>query len=163
MPTLRFHDTFTPVERKILSRTFHQNCRDLGISHRDASIDIRRATIPNPHALGAITKVEPDRYIVILNSKNDLMRSIFALGHEMVHFDQHTRGDMQNDHVRQLVFWKGKSFPAWLCESNEHYNHLPWEKEAAAKQNGLLENALRFLLPDERRLVCDTAIALVAA
>ena len=156
MPTLRFHDTFTPTERRILSRTFHQNCRDLGIVHRDAAINVNRVHIPNQGALGAISKVASDQYILILNTQNDLMRSIFALGHEMVHFDQHTRGDMTDDPVKQLVYWKGKSFPAWLCESPEHYNNLPWEKEAAAKQNDLMENAIRCLPRHERQHVLST-------
>src|SRR5690348_6614288 len=140
MPTLRFHDSFSATERKILTRTFHQNCRDLGVSKRDASINVGRILIPNPVALGAITCFAKDEFGLILNSKNDFLRSIFCLGHEMVHFDQYTRGDLRDDRFRQLVYWKGKSFPAWMTSSKEHYDTLPWEIEAAEKQDTLMDS-----------------------
>ena len=159
MPTLRFHDRFDATERRILTRTFRQNCRDLGITNRDASIDVRKVKLNRKHSLGAITHPAPGLFIMILNRENDLMRSIFALGHEMVHFDQHTRGDMRDDPVTQTTFWKGEAFPAWLTRSPEHYERLPWEIEAHAKQDALMDNAMRCLPLDERRFVCDNAIA----
>lgn len=159
MPTLRFADDFSSTERKILMRTFHRNCRDLGITKYDASIDIRRTFMPNPTTLGAISHIERDRYIVMLNTQNDLMRSIFAIGHELVHFDQHERGDMRDYPDLDITVWKGKSYPAWVTQSKEHYDSLPWEIEAAAKHEQLFDSAMRCLPYDERAIVCNRSIA----
>jgi hypothetical protein len=158
MPTLRFSDKFGPTERRILSRTFHQNCRDLGISNRDASIDVRRVKLPFAHQLGAISKVEKDRYILIINRENDLLKSIFCVGHEMVHFDQYSRGDLTDDARKQLVYWKGKSFPTWMSGSREHYANLPWEAEAISKHHDLMDSAMAALPFDERLFVCGSSL-----
>lgn len=159
MPTLRFADDFNSTERKILMRTFHQNCRDLGITKRDASIDVRRHYMPNPATLGCISHIEEDRFLIFLNTQNDLMRSIFAIGHELIHFEQHVRGDMFDDHIVGGTFWKGKFFPASITQSKEHYDELPWEIEAAERHEELFDSAMHCLPHHERAVVCDRSLA----
>lgn len=152
MPTLCFDHNFSKIEKRILSKTFHQNCRDLGISKVDASIELRRIPMESEKHLGCVIHLHPvdaKRFIMLLNNALDIRHNVFVLGHEMVHVHQHMRGDMLDLHDTQEVIWKGKRFPAAVCENRLFYEHLPWEKEAFAKQDGLLQSAIRCLDREE--------------
>lgn len=156
MPTPCFDENFTPTERKLLSKTFRQNCLDLGIADHDAVVEIRKVSIGGKSHLGCITRVEDDRFLILLNKDHFHMgRSIFAMGHEMVHFHQHRRGDLVIDDVKQGWRWRGTFFPAVICTSMLIYADLPWEKEAMSKDDKLYDSAIANLSEDERAIVGD--------
>lgn len=151
MPTLLLDASFVKSERVILSKTFKTNCRDLGISKKDATIAMRRGPIGPPGQLGGITRLSPDYYVVAVNSNGySLSRACFALGHELVHYDQYQRGDLIDELDNEESIWMGKSFPRFICESPKYYSSLPWEVEAARKHHKLFESAVRSLNADER-------------
>lgn len=159
MPTLCFDGNFNATERRILSKTFRKNCRDLGIADHDATIELRRLPIGPAGRLGCISKFAPDRYVVLLNTLNCMMENIFALGHETVHLHQYVRGDMVDSQASQEVIWKGQRFRATPLALEMNYERLPWEIEAASKHHKLLSSAGAVLDADERRSVLKEAAA----
>lgn len=54
----------------------------------------------------------------------------YIICHEMAHFDQYERGDLQVMDNYQGFIWKGEEF-----ESSTNYDGRPWEKEAVNRQH----------------------------
>jgi hypothetical protein len=170
MPTLNFDDSFNRKERIILLRTFKSNCQELGIAGRDCTVTLRRANLGAPEMVapgvmamheGAITRVDDDHFIIIMNKvRFSLFHATSTLGHEVVHLHQYLRDDMRN--VKHSVtgeegtWWKGKVFPEDVCNCREAYRHLPWEKEAFDKQPQLHDSAMRSLPVEDLYHIRDT-------
>jgi hypothetical protein len=57
-----------------------------------------------------------------------------VVAHETVHQHQQRNGEL--DYDKENFYWKGKTYPRENL--NEHNENLPWEKEAYAKSNGIL-------------------------
>ena len=57
-----------------------------------------------------------------------------VIAHETVHQHQQRNGEL--DYDKKNFYWKGKTYPRENL--NEHNENLPWEKEAYAKSNGIL-------------------------
>tara|TARA_Y100000389_G_C17449820_1_gene513998 strand:- start:741 stop:1988 length:1248 start_codon:yes stop_codon:yes gene_type:complete len=57
-----------------------------------------------------------------------------VIAHETVHQHQQRNGEL--DYDKENFYWKGKTYPRENL--NEHNENLPWEKEAYAKSNGIL-------------------------
>jgi len=57
-----------------------------------------------------------------------------VVAHETVHQHQQRNGEL--DYDEENFYWKGKTYPRENL--NEHNENLPWEKEAYAKSNGIL-------------------------
>lgn len=152
MATIAFDATFSEAERVILSKTFKQNCTDLGIQKDDFMVHVRRIRISkNPRHYARVVRPERHLFYAELNSEQfNLFDATSALGHEVVHMKQQWRGHM--GHHPLGVTWKGKLYPHHIADSDEHYSELPWEKEAWALQPKLHFSAMSALNRDERRL-----------
>lgn len=167
MPTILFDSSFKKAERIILSKTFRSNCRDLGITKCDATIATRKVPMGHPrtdengnqeYCLGGINKLANDHFVMGINGDSyRLKRAIWCLGHEMVHFHQCIRGDMDDLKRRGGgTVWKGQFYPDFIALNPTFYHSLPWEREAHAKQEMLFHNAMRCLDPMEQTMVDDS-------
>jgi hypothetical protein len=147
MPTLLVDEkSFSPTEKRILTKTFNSNCRDLGISGHDCSVELRKVDLGERNKHGGVNRLTPDRFLIVLNSNGfELFDASSALGHEAVHIGQYLKGTMAED--PDGTFWEGNFYPTFLHKPL--YDQLPWEKDAFGKQGKLHKRALRNLLPDE--------------
>lgn len=141
MPTLCFSEVFTAKEKTILTKTFKQNCRDLGLTDFDATIQVRKARL---ESAGCMTFIH-DCFLVILNSAGTLSDWIFTLGHELVHVRQYRTGQLRDDRETGGTYWGTTHVPALYCNSRKYYHMLPWEIEAHSLDGKLFENARRVL------------------
>jgi hypothetical protein len=144
MPTICFSDDFTSKQKLMLTRTFRQNCKDLGIADYDATIQVRKFT-KAPEFKAAILHMGENSFGVLLNTRNDARDSILSLGHEMVHVKQYRNGELRDDHKRGGAYWNDQYIPAVYCRSEQFYNSLPWEIEAHGIQQTLYESAMMDL------------------
>jgi len=71
---------------------------------------------------------------IILNKDLSPEMEEAAIAHEKVHQHQQRNGDL--DYDKENFYWKGKTYSR--KNLNEHNEELPWEKEAYAKSNGIL-------------------------
>ncbi len=71
---------------------------------------------------------------IIIDKDLDPEMEKAAIAHEKVHQYQQRKGDL--DYDKENFYWKGKTYPRENL--NEHNEDLPWEKEAYAKSNGML-------------------------
>lgn len=154
MPTILFDDNFTAKEKVILMKTFKANCERLGITRYDCTVTVRREDIGRKSKQGAMTRVGPDHFLVLLNSNNfNLFEGISVLGHEMVHVHQYLRGDLTDSYAG--CHWRGQVFPSLVCEIL--YEDLPWEKEAFGLQPALHKHAVDTLSREEGKYVVEVS------
>jgi hypothetical protein len=143
MPTICFSEDFTAEQRTILTKTFRQNCRDLGITDFDATIQLRKLDMPET-SRGAMCRVSDDFFLMVLNTAGSIRDAIFTLGHELVHVRQYRTGQLR-DTDDGSTYWGKTLVPAIYCQSQEYYYRLPWEVEAHGLQGNLFESAMQAL------------------
>lgn len=148
MPTLCFSDDFTTAQRITLTKTFKQNCSDLGIADYDATVQVRRVSLPE-HCEGAVRRL-PDCYMIILNTAKSIRDWAFTLGHELVHVRQYRTGQLRDDDETGDTYWENTLVPSLYCNSQQYYHLLPWEIEAHDIQENLFERAMKALDPRSR-------------
>lgn len=78
---------------------------------------------------------DPNITLVVLPSKAKPIKMALALAHEMVHVKQLAKGQLKIHHKGYT--WRGKAYP-----SKTPYAERPWEVEAYAKQEHLMQVAL---------------------
>jgi len=71
---------------------------------------------------------------IIVDTNVDKKTEEAVIAHETVHQHQQRNGEL--DYDEENFYWKGKAYPRENL--NEHNENLPWEKEAYAKSNGIL-------------------------
>ena len=71
---------------------------------------------------------------IIVDTNVDKETEEAVIAHETVHQHQQRNGEL--DYDKENFYWKGKTYPRENL--NEHNENLPWEKEAYAKSNGIL-------------------------
>lgn len=71
---------------------------------------------------------------IIVDVNIDKKTEEAVIAHETVHQHQQRNGDL--DYDERNFYWKGKTYPRENL--NEHNENLPWEKEAYAKSDGIL-------------------------
>jgi hypothetical protein len=71
---------------------------------------------------------------IIVDTNVDKKTEEAVIAHETVHQHQQRNGEL--DYDEENFYWKGKTYPRENL--NEHNENLPWEKEAYAKSNGIL-------------------------
>lgn len=71
---------------------------------------------------------------IIVDTNVDKKTEEAVIAHETVHQHQQRNGEL--DYDEENFYWKGKTYPR--KNLNEHNENLPWEKEAYAKSNGIL-------------------------
>jgi hypothetical protein len=71
---------------------------------------------------------------IIVDTNVDKKTEEAVIAHETVHQHQQRNGEL--DYDKENFYWKGKTYPRENL--NEHNENLPWEKEAYAKSNGIL-------------------------
>ncbi len=71
---------------------------------------------------------------IIVDTNVDKKTEEAVIAHETIHQHQQRNGDL--DYDEKNFYWKGKTYPRENL--NEHNENLPWEKEAYAKSNGIL-------------------------
>jgi len=71
---------------------------------------------------------------IIVDTNVDKKTEEAVIAHETVHQHQQRNGEL--DYDEKNFYWKGKTYPRENL--NEHNENLPWEKEAYAKSNGIL-------------------------
>lgn len=160
MPKFVFGPSFSHVEQHILSKTFEDNCKQLGIADSKADVMLRRRDIGPEFHHGAMTQVDDDLFVMILNVNGfTLFEAISTLGHEAVHMWQYMRGDMVVDQEKDGATWKGEYFTQERMDAD--YHALPWEKEAFERQHGLFDSAMKTLNPIEGMMVFMTSEAII--
>lgn len=146
MATIGLDDHFTKNDRIILTRTFRQNCRDLGIDKHDFVIHVRRVDLGGEHHYARVAYPAPNFFAAEMNCNGfNLFDATSCLGHELVHVRQHLHGDLQDCDGPEGLIWKGKFWPADIVLDKKNYRNLPWEKEAFGLQGKLHLLALREL------------------
>jgi hypothetical protein len=78
--------------------------------------------------------------------KLNFIESIITLAHECVHAKQFITGQLYIDD-NDVWWWKGKSYgddPYEGLTPSEYYTVLPWEREAARKENDLVIKYLNY-------------------
>lgn len=152
MPKLHFGDSYSNIECGILSKTFRDNCRQLGIIDSDATVLMRRKRLGPVNHQGMMAQVEEGLFVMYLNSNGfTTFEAISVIGHETVHMWQHLRGDMIDDPEGDGTSWKGEHYPKKRI--NDNYHTLPWEVEAFERQPILLQSALKRLTAIEAMYV----------
>ena len=71
---------------------------------------------------------------IIVDTNVDKKTEEAVIAHETIHQHQQRNGEL--DYDEENFYWKGKTYPR--KNLNEHNENLPWEKEAYAKSNGIL-------------------------
>lgn len=145
MPTLCFSDDFTAKQRKTLTTTFRQNCRDLGLADFDATVQIRKQRLGADGPEGCVCHLADDCFVVVLNAAKTIRSWIFTIGHELVHVRQYRTGQLRDDKRTGGTFWKSIFVPEIFCNSRAYYSKLPWEIEAHSLQDDLFERAMEAL------------------
>lgn len=81
----------------------------------------------------------PLEYTIVINSMLGRRESLRALAHETVHVQQYATGKMQDmwGQYRGKVLWKNQMLND--TDRGSAYYNLPWEKEANAQQERLLQ------------------------
>jgi hypothetical protein len=142
MPTICFSDDFTTKQKIILTKTFRQNCSDLGLTDFDATIQLHKQKM---ESAGAMCRVGKDYFLMVFDATEGLVDAIFTLGHELVHVRQYRTGQLRDDDETGGTYW-GKTFvPAVRCNSRKYYSTLPWEIEAHNLDGNLFERAMKRL------------------
>lgn len=72
--------------------------------------------------------IDDDEYKITINNRISYEDIVETLFHELVHLNQHIRGDFDQD----MRMWKGKRY-------DSSYFDLPWEKEAFYHQEIMME------------------------
>jgi hypothetical protein len=145
MPTLCFSNDFTAKQKTILTKTFKQNCRDLGLTDFDATIQMRALPLGHPDRAGFMTRLADDCYTVVVNANCGLRDWIFTLGHEAVHVRQYRTGQLRDDLDGGGTYWGDRLVPRLYCQAQENYHKLPWEIEAHGLHDKLMESAMEVL------------------
>ncbi len=145
MPTICFSGDFTAAQRTTLTKTFKQNCRDLGLTDFDASIQMRMADLGHPDRAGFMTRLDDDCFAVVVNGNCDIHDWVFTLGHEAVHVRQYRTGRLRDDLEGGGTYWGDQLVPRLFCQARENYHKLPWEIEAHGLHDQLLTSALEAL------------------
>ncbi len=152
MATIIFDDNFSKDERVILSKTFKANCKALGLTEKDFTVQVKKKRIGDPGHYGRVNHTDKDLFLVELNSAGyNLFDATSCLGHEAVHMKQHLDGRMI-DHPDGIL-WCGRLYGEKLTANRLFYKDLPWEKEAWDKQGPLHAHALCSLTKEERKRI----------
>jgi hypothetical protein len=142
MPTICFSDDFTTKQKTILTKTFRQNCSDLGLTDFDATIQLRKQKMDSA---GAMCRVDKDYFLMVFDAAEGLADAIFTLGHELVHVRQYRTGQLRDDNETGGTYWGKTLVPALYCNSRKYYHTLPWEIEAHDLQENLFKRAMNRL------------------
>lgn len=102
----------------------------------DLNVYIRK--MKHQHGICWAYQNHPNMYDIVISSNMGRKESLRVLAHETVHVWQYITGkmrDLYGQSNRGKVLWKNKM----LENSDSAYYNLPWEKEAFAMQEKLLD------------------------
>lgn len=152
MGTLAFDASFSKTERVILSKTFKQNCIDLGIAKRSFMAQVRRYHIGPTERHAVVAHPSDDFFMVELNKNGfNMFDATFALGHEAIHMHQRIMG-YYKPALPFGMMWKGRIVPVSFIENPDNYEDLPWEQEAHAMDCKLHISAIHELTDEEKEI-----------
>ena len=100
---------------------------------------------------GSLTEWVEGGFSIELPRANTL-RLIFIISHEMVHFHQHMRGDLENGFGGFIKIWQGQPFNMFGKLTLEEYKALPWEAEAFRLEKSIARQTYERLKRDLSRM-----------
>lgn len=160
MPSFLFSNDFTKLERRVYMKAARFACRELGCEQADATIEIRKVNLGR-HTKGGLGRLDKDRFTLALHRDNDPCEIVHTLGHELIHFAQFMRGDLDERsngfEAPPTILWKGKAYGSVDIRKEggkAAYLALPWEKEAFAKHEELFRKVTDHI-PAEDRIALD--------
>ncbi len=107
--------------------------------------------------IAGICKVGPRRFELVTNALKAPHDIVFGIGHELIHYHQFMRGDLDEAYERRVLIWKGVEYPMTMeppkkgdKKAVNSYRNQPWEKEAFKYHEKLFAEVCKHL-PDEDR------------
>lgn len=145
-------EQFSDTEIRIYTQIARVACVKIGDACAKAAdrIKISRCLLDSK---AAIIKTSPGFYRIGVNYKQNVPGTIFGICHELLHYDQMRRGDLEF-HGRTKIKWKGELFDAIEDATNEantaEYLAQPWEAEVFAMHNDFAVSVLDTLTVSDR-------------
>lgn len=142
MKKLHFSDDFSKEEKDILSATLKSNMDTLKIKDISFQVELRKENM-DPDLFGYMIPLSDhnDKFGISLNTKNDLLRTILTLGHEMIHVEQHLHHKLIITNTG--IVWKDNFVPGFIATDMAYYRYLPWEIEAHTYDKRLYSIAMK--------------------
>ena len=109
-------------------------CEQIAVRIRPMKLDEEGAT------LWLDTNHKPREFEVQLNTKLSREHTLYALGHELVHVRQFAKGELKQMARELKIKWKKKKYNALDQEDHLKYWSLPWEMEARAYEEVLMQH-----------------------
>lgn len=132
MPTFIMSEGFSKLQCKAYMQAARTACRLLNADHYDATVAFRKVPLQGVQR-AAIAQVGPSTFFLLFAEAIEPHEVVYAISHELVHFDQIMRGDMREGE-EGYVIWKGQAIKAIRGDDDMiGYMNQPWEKEAFAK------------------------------
>ncbi len=134
MPALKFGQDIKPNRKEIYQKVFKKGCEEMGITDLPATVHFAELDLSG-YAEGVLLQIADGTYLLAVHSENNLWRTTFTLGHELIHLKQYLKKEIQYIKGEGLM-WGGVVFPTSLSQTDnfEIHKNLPWEKEAYARQ-----------------------------
>jgi hypothetical protein len=152
MPKIMFDDSFSRLEKTILSKTFKANTEYLGIHNKDFEVRVSGGHFGRPTQYARVAHPKPDLYHIEINRNGfNLFDASSSLGHETIHIKQYTEGHLVDDYDRQGTSWKNNFLPFIIVRLMG--NDVPWEKEAWGLQGKVHKHAVASLAQEHRKLI----------
>ncbi len=150
MPTINFDNSFSKLEKTILTKTFMANAKYLNIFNKDFEVKVDGEHFGRPTQYARVANPKKNYFHVEINRNGfNLFDASSSLGHETIHMKQYLEGDLSDDYTRMGSSWKNNFLPFFLIRLMG--NDVPWEKEAWALQGKLHKNAVESLPPELRK------------